>query len=61
MRWRLILEEFDPELLYVPGENNAAADALSRLDLLPSSPPTSVHLAEIFGYTDDDLPADAFL
>ena len=38
MRWRLILEEFGPDLVYVPGENNAAADALSRLEALPSPP-----------------------
>ena len=29
MRWRLILEEFDPELKYIKGENNVVADALS--------------------------------
>jgi hypothetical protein len=32
MRWRLILEEFGPELIYLPGEENIVADALSRLD-----------------------------
>ncbi len=32
MRWQLILEEFGPELIYVKGEDNAVADALSRLD-----------------------------
>ena len=31
MRWRLILEEFGPELKYIKGENNVVADALSRL------------------------------
>ena len=29
MRWRLILEEFGPELKYIKGENNIVADALS--------------------------------
>ena len=33
MRWRLILEEFDPELVYIKGEHNIVADALSRLRL----------------------------
>ena len=33
MRWRLILEEFGPELRYIKGENNIVADTLSRLDL----------------------------
>ena len=33
MRWRLILEEYGPELRYIKGENNVVADALSRLDM----------------------------
>ena len=32
MRWRLILEEFSPELIYIKGSKNIVADALSRLD-----------------------------
>ena len=32
MRWRLILEEFGPELKYIKGENNVVAGALSRLE-----------------------------
>ena len=32
MRWRLILEEFGPELKYIKGENNVVSDALSRLE-----------------------------
>ena len=32
MRWRLILEEFGPELKYIKGENNVIADTLSRLE-----------------------------
>ena len=32
MRWRLLIEEFGPELIYVPGVNNAVADCLSRLE-----------------------------
>jgi RNase H-like domain found in reverse transcriptase/Reverse transcriptase (RNA-dependent DNA polymerase) len=34
MRWRLILEEFGPDLNYVKGETNIVADALSRLNLI---------------------------
>ena len=33
MRWRLILEEFGPELKYIKDENNAVADAISRLKM----------------------------
>ena len=31
MRWRLIIEEFGIELIYIKGEHNVAADALSRM------------------------------
>ena len=31
MRWRLYLEEYSPEIKYIKGESNSAADALSRL------------------------------
>ena len=34
MRWRLIIEEFSPELVYIQGETNIVADALSRLDII---------------------------
>ena len=33
MRWRLILEEYGPTLLYIKGSHNVVADALSRLDI----------------------------
>ena len=36
MRWRLIIEEYGPDLVYLPGESNIVADALSRPHLLPS-------------------------
>ena len=32
MRWKLILEEFIPELIYIKGSQNIVADALSCLD-----------------------------
>ncbi len=33
MRWRLLLEEFGPKLLYIKGGDNIVADALSRMIL----------------------------
>ena len=31
MRWRLILEEFGPDIQHIAGEQNVVADAISRL------------------------------
>ena len=41
MRWRLILEEFSPELIYIKGSKNIVADALSRLDKIDNVNNTS--------------------
>ena len=61
MRWRLILEEFGPELKYIKGNDNVVADALSRLEILPHSiPPTEASMADHFGLEEDDLPPDVF-
>ncbi len=34
-RWRLILEEYGPEIVYIKGIDNTVADALSQLDFTP--------------------------
>jgi len=65
MRWRLILEEFGPTFIYIKGERNIVADALSRLDTnnQPSNnmkPPTQPRLAEALGFEEADLPRNAF-
>ena len=33
VRWRMLLEEFGPEVRHIKGEKNVVADALSRLDM----------------------------
>jgi hypothetical protein len=33
MRWRLLLEEYNPKVMHIKGIDNTAADALSRLDM----------------------------
>ena len=51
MRWRFILEEYNPEIICVQGSKNIAADALSRLDIVNSYnliKPNMTSLAEYF-------------
>eukprot|EP00804_Cyclotella_cryptica_P014632 CCRYP_012682-RA/>CCRYP_012682-RA protein AED:0.35 eAED:0.34 QI:0/-1/0/1/-1/1/1/0/372 len=35
-RWRLLLEEYGPEIVYIKGIHNTVADAISRLDSGPT-------------------------
>ena len=58
MRWRLILEEFGPELKYTKGENNVVANALSRLEM--SDNQEILNISELYGYNDEDLPDSAY-
>ena len=48
MRWRLNLEEHNPELVFMNGSKNIAADSLSRLDtnnpIQPNISPLAEHL-----------------
>ena len=53
MRWRLILEEFGPELKYIKGENNVVADALSCLEKIPNQ--EILNFSELYGYDDEDM------
>ncbi len=59
MRWRLILEEYGPELNYIKGENNIVADALSRLEMTPDVEPiTDNDYAECLAAEPEDFPED---
>ena len=60
MRWRLILEEFGPQLNYIKGEKNIVADALSRLDIADTKLDNDKVEAECFGLSKSDLPTDIF-
>jgi hypothetical protein len=35
-RWRLLLEEYGPKIIYIKGIHNTAADAVLRLEYDPS-------------------------
>ena len=58
MSWRLILEEFGPELKYIKGENNVMADALSRLEKSPNQ--EILNISEFYGYDDKDMSDSAY-
>ena len=47
MRWRLILEKFNPELIYIQGSKNIAADALSRLEIVDTPNPVKYYIKSI--------------
>ena len=59
MRWRLVLEEYSPELIYIKGEDNTVADALSHLTMVQDQPTNWVAQAEYYG--QDALPKDTYL
>ena len=58
MRWRLILEDFCPELKYIKGENNVVADAISCLEM--SENQDILNISELYGYDDEDLPDSTY-
>ena len=39
-RWRLILEEYGPKIIYIKGIKNIVADAISRLKFSPKAIPS---------------------
>ena len=41
-RWRLIIEEYDPKIIYIKWENNTVADAISWLDFFPKNWPKNL-------------------
>ena len=59
IRWRLIIEEFHPDIRYIKGSHNLVADALSRMSITNQSFDLNyTTYAEAFDI--DDLPKDAF-
>ena len=64
MRWRLLLEEYGPELKYLEGHKNIVADALSRLNIKTTETELkdlqSLLLLNAECYADDKLPDEIF-
>ena len=58
MRWRLVLEEYGPELIYIQGSKITAADALSRLDIVDTPNPAQNYIKAVNEYyelEDEDI------
>jgi len=61
IRWRLLIEEYGPRLIYIKGPDNDVADALSRLNIsnmFPEEDITTEVLAERYGI--EKLEPDTF-
>ena len=50
MRWRLIFEEYNPELIYIQGSKNIAAEVLSRLDIVDALNPVKNNIISLNEY-----------
>ena len=58
IRWRLIPEEFVPELKYIKGENNVVSNTLYCIEM--SDKQEILNIYELYGYDDKDLPDSAY-
>ena len=59
MRWRIVLEEYGPELIYIKGEANIVADALSRMEMDSKNIPTT-DLEQAEAYGTDKISTEIF-
>ena len=58
MKWRLIIEEYSPELINIQESIKVAADAWSRLDIVDTPNPVKNNIKSIneqYGLEDDDI------
>ncbi len=57
-RWRLILEEYGPEIVYIKGIHNTIADAMSRLEYIsPVTPSKDAMMCKLRMHTLTNLQA----
>ena len=60
MRWRLAIEEYGLELIYIKGKKNIVADALSRLAMKDDPIDDVEFISDHFGLDDKDLPQNMY-
>ena len=63
MRWRLAIEEYGPELIYIKGETNVVVNVFSHLATIENNNDCGdiEFIADKFGYDEeDDLPKDLY-
>jgi len=56
-RWRLLLEEYAPQIIYIKGIHNTVADAISRLDYDPQLNKTNEYTHATLGVEPEELSA----
>jgi hypothetical protein len=54
-RWRLLLEEYDPEIIHIKGIHNTIADAILRLEYDPKLNKTSEYTHAMLGVEPKEL------
>ncbi len=56
-RWRLLLEEYAPQIIYIKGIHNTVPDAVSRLDYDPQLNKTNEYTHATLGVEPEQLSA----
>ncbi len=56
-QWRLLLEEYAPEIIYIKGIHNTVADAVSQLDYDPQLNKTNEYTYASLGVESEELSA----
>ena len=56
-RWRLLLEEYAPQIIYIKGIHNTVADAVSQLDYDPQLNKTNEYTHATLGVEPEELSA----
>jgi hypothetical protein len=56
-RWRLLLEEYAPKIIYIKGIHNTVADAISQLEYDPKLDKTNEYTHAMLGVEPEELSA----